>query len=590
MIQNTDDYLRECYRQLNDPACYRKDTNTNPLAKVQDNIKYLLKFCKETGMDEDLADLLIVKHPRLSLFYTIPKVHKEGNRGRGIISSIDAPTSKISHFIDETYKRYLELIESYTRDTTHFLQMLLELDISEDDILFVLDVAALYPSIPHGEGIAALGEFAEKHNISELPVQILKRLAYIVLTNNVFEFDGSIYKQLRGTAMGTKMAPTYAIIFMDNLERKLLQKANKKPRFWKRFIDDIFGIWRGPKQELLEFVEWLNHPDQHPTIKFTCEASETSVHFLDVKVYKVPGNPKLQTTLFRKETDRNTYLHYRSSHPVNQKNSIPYSQLLRVRRICSEEEEFEKHARKMVLDFQLRGYPTTILQKAYDKACAKTQTELLQPRTSQSESDKKLRLITKYNPHNPAMHKLIMQHSDTLKLTRKKAFDPSNQFQTTYGKNNSIGDLLFHTKHPWEPSTKISTACGNCHICVRMAHTSTITSHRTKKTYPIRGNFNCKSNHIVYCLTCIKDGCGEQYVGETTNELRIRMSGHFSDIRKKKETSGVSRHFNQPGHTINHIKIVVLDKERNKNRRLRLEESWMALLKTRSPLGMNDRN
>ncbi len=81
-----------------------------------------------------------------------------------------------------------------------------------------------------------------------------------------------------------------------------------------------------------------------------------------------------------------------------------------------------------------------------------------------------------------------------------------------------------------------------------------------------------------------------QYVGETTNEMRKRMSGHYSDIRNKKDVSGVSRHFNLPNHSLNNIKITILDQERNKNKRLRLEEAWMALLKTRNPLGMNDRN
>ena len=51
---------------------------------------------------------------------------------------------------------------------------------------------------------------------------------------------------LQGTAMGTRMAPNYAIIFMHKIESEILDKTPLKPKFFKRFIDDIFIIWPAP--------------------------------------------------------------------------------------------------------------------------------------------------------------------------------------------------------------------------------------------------------------------------------------------------------------------------------------------------------
>ena len=45
--------------------------------------------------------------------------------------------------------------------------------------------------------------------------------------------------QKRGTAIGARMAFSYANIFMDRLERRLIQNAQVKPRIWWRYIDDI---------------------------------------------------------------------------------------------------------------------------------------------------------------------------------------------------------------------------------------------------------------------------------------------------------------------------------------------------------------
>ena len=39
--------------------------------------------------------------------------------------------------------------------------------------------------------------------------------------------------------MGTKMAPSYANIFMGDLEERLLLSSLKQPLSWFRFIDDV---------------------------------------------------------------------------------------------------------------------------------------------------------------------------------------------------------------------------------------------------------------------------------------------------------------------------------------------------------------
>ena len=56
----------------------------------------------------------------------------------------------------------------------------------------------------------------------------LTELAEIVLKNNIFEFDEKTFKQKRGSAIRTKLAPPYAITFMANLEEKMLEIFEKK--------------------------------------------------------------------------------------------------------------------------------------------------------------------------------------------------------------------------------------------------------------------------------------------------------------------------------------------------------------------------
>ena len=81
------------------------------------------------------------------------------------------------------------------------------------------------------------------NNIPHQKANLIKTLGNLVLKNNYFEFNGNLYLQKQGTAMGTRMAPNYAIIYMHKIETGLLQKTTLKPSFFKRFINDIFLIW-----------------------------------------------------------------------------------------------------------------------------------------------------------------------------------------------------------------------------------------------------------------------------------------------------------------------------------------------------------
>ena len=105
------------------------------------------------------------------------------------------------------------------------------------------------------------------------------------------------------------------------------------------YIDDTFMIWQHTRGELDQFVSHLN--SRHPTIRFTMEVSTSEIPFLDTLV-KIKDQ-KLVTDLYSKPTDSHNYLLYESAHPQRCKDSIPYSQFLRIRRICSDILDFDRH-------------------------------------------------------------------------------------------------------------------------------------------------------------------------------------------------------------------------------------------------------
>ena len=106
--------------------------------------------------------------------------------------------------------------------------------IPDNAILVTADIVGLYPSIPHQAGLTALKEALDKSLSKKIPTDDLIRMAEFVLSNS------DAFQQISGTAIGTKFAPPYACIYMDQVEQKFLAMQINEPLIWLRYIDDIF--------------------------------------------------------------------------------------------------------------------------------------------------------------------------------------------------------------------------------------------------------------------------------------------------------------------------------------------------------------
>jgi len=65
--------------------------------------------------------------------------------------------------------------------------------------------------------------------------------------------------QTHGTVMGTKMAVSFANIFMAAVETEIINRRRLKSLIWKRYIDDFFSLWNINKEEINTFIELANN-------------------------------------------------------------------------------------------------------------------------------------------------------------------------------------------------------------------------------------------------------------------------------------------------------------------------------------------
>jgi hypothetical protein len=105
-------------------------------------------------------------------------------------------------------------------------------------------------------GLTEIEHWLDKHRESlprPFPKEFILEAISIVLKENTFQFDDINYKQIQGTEMGTKMAPTYATLTMGFIETQLYERFKEKygqdekenfVKLFKRFLDDCFLPWK----------------------------------------------------------------------------------------------------------------------------------------------------------------------------------------------------------------------------------------------------------------------------------------------------------------------------------------------------------
>jgi len=128
---------------------------------------------------------------------------------------------------------------------------------------------------------------------------------------------------------------------------------------------------------------------------------------------------KIETDLYSKPTDAHNYLLYRSAHPKKCKDSIPYSQFLRIRRICTKLEDYDKHVIEYCVHFQRRGYPSPLLENAALKARRIERTTLLATKIITTEDPVKdnIVMVTRFHPDHDTLRELVLKNWDFLGKT-----------------------------------------------------------------------------------------------------------------------------------------------------------------------------
>lgn len=230
------------------------------------------------------------------------------------------------------------------RDTNKFIVKYEGVDIPYNSLLVTLDFDSLYTSIPYEYIRLVVSVTLDRRIVKDTPTYFLMKLLDLILDKNYFKFGEQFFYQVSGVAMGSSMALSIANLFMGLLKEEYILNSNnnlyhKYNMHYLQYIDDLIFVL-DDASVIGPFCDWIN--GIHPSISFSCQSHPNCIPFLDTVVYHELN--KLSVRLYKKGTDCNSYLNYRSFHPQSLRANIPFAQFLRLKRNFTKQSDSKESA------------------------------------------------------------------------------------------------------------------------------------------------------------------------------------------------------------------------------------------------------
>ena len=512
VIIDKNKYTEKCLSMLESDQ-FKKLSN-DPTTTTERKTQNLLRKIKK-NLSTKLYKKLYPTGSRPGQFYGLAKIHKlKDGQGiehlplRPIISNIGTATYEIAKHLAKLLSPLSQ--SDYTLSNTDGLITTLKTaQIPEDCEIVSFDVKSLFTNVPLKKTIEIILRKVYDENLiqTEIPRKEMEELLLICTQNVHFTFNGSVYQQIDGVAMGSPLGPVIAGIFMVELENTIVPTLRDSLLFWKRYVDDTLCFVKKGSRDFV--MSTLNN--FHGNIQFTYEEETNNmISFLDVLLIRQPDN-SFDRAVFRKGTHTDLYINWEAFAPESWKISTLKMLVKRAYKICSKDYFLEMeldHLKKTFIE--VNKFPHSVVKRVLRQVAI----EQNQTNTTQTIEDE-----TSVQPDQ----KVVIT---TLPYAGKKGED-------------IVKEIKKHLKKYKEHnlSTRIS-----------------FKAKRLSSCFNLKDKIAKKHEHnVVYEVKC--PDCDHMYIGECGRRIHER----FKDHAGKDKNSHVFKHTLNSGHseiTMNDVKII----------------------------------
>ena len=210
------------------------------------------------------------------------KVHKQPLKTRPVVSCSGSLLHPLGVWLDTVLQPIATTLPSFIASSYDLKEALNDIpSLPNNALLFTADAVSMYTNINTYYAINTIKNFLQtQEQFKNQPLPAILDAIDIIMNNNVFQFGDCYFHQRTGTAMCTPPACCYATIYYAVKEHSLLRKYKDNLIFYRRYIDDVFGIWT-PTNPNLTFEDFTRDLSFHK-LRWEVQNPSNQVVFLDM--------------------------------------------------------------------------------------------------------------------------------------------------------------------------------------------------------------------------------------------------------------------------------------------------------------------
>lgn len=468
VILNKHDYINKVESFLSDNNF--TVVNVSPfnsfIRKTSNMVKHFSSFFEENNAPFNL----LLSNPSVPRLYGLPKIHKEGNPIRPVVSFTNTPTSNISSFVYNLIKSLTNFRPKFgVVNSIDLVNKLTSIQLPQHYLIVSFDVTNLFTTVPKAEAVGIVGNLLRTKDISENKIVDILSLLNFCLSQDFFMFNNKMYKQPDGLAMGSCLSPFLADIFMDYLENQfILSNNNNEILHWFRYVDDCLCILNCDHVGAENLLNKLNII--HPKISFTLEIEQSQkLNFLDLTIFK--NDNKLEFSIYRKPTQTDHLIPFHSNHPLQHKLAAFNCYINRLLNIPLSKENYIREVNILKQLAYNNGYDPKIIPNLIEKTKYKKLKKQVFPNLN-IDNQKYISVPFIHNSLNKNITKIFQKFYDNVRIS--------------YKTKNNLGSQLVNSKDKIDKLSKSG----------------------------------------IYKLSC--NSCNCTYVGRTCRSLKVRINEHLN--------------------------------------------------------------
>lgn len=406
---------------------------------------------------------------KLARFRMTAKVHKKPWKTRPIVCCSGTFANDWSKWLDYWFQQLKSTVPTFVKDSQQVLDEIKSLNLPPQAKLFTCDANAMYNNINTEHAIQVITWWLRDLETTnrlpkDFPLDAVLEAMVVIMKNNIFEFGTCYFLQLVGTAMGTSAAVMWATLYFAYHEvHTLIPNHGQHLFYFKRFIDDMFGVWIG--NATTQWSAFCNDVNTFGELTWDIlkRKLSTSVDFLDLTL-TISGN-KIVSRTYQKEMNLYLYIPPASAHPAGCIKGTVYGLVRRYHAQNTSHHDFVHFVRLLYRRLLLRGWERSLMRKLILEACTSAKrnahTLAAPPTLAQGLQDEENRLFIHLEFHPEDIPRKRVQELYQLHCGEALRAELRIERPTiAYSRPKNIGDLITKAKLHQAPGQTSSTILG----------------------------------------------------------------------------------------------------------------------------------